>query len=281
MSNTNQPRKITISITKNNSLLKVINNNIFFDNETETQINLFQPISAPNNSGMNPPKILIVTAHPDDESVFFSPLLKLLRSLNYSIHLLCLSNGNFAGLGSIRETELIKSVSTYDISREQVKIINRHELQDNPYSFWPKDVVSNEIFDHIQEINPIAVFTFDGYGVSGHRNHISTYRGALDAFKRLKENNINIPFYTLQSVSLIRRFSCIFDLFITVFIGFIVNYLQICGMMNYYKEIIIGSLNNNSVLNAMKYHKSQLTFLMRLELLLSRYSYVNTFHEIE
>lgn len=38
-------------------------------------------------------KALIVTAHPDDECMFFAPTIIGLVDLNASVHLLCLSEG--------------------------------------------------------------------------------------------------------------------------------------------------------------------------------------------
>ena len=49
--------------------------------------------------------ILYVIAHPDDEAMFFVPSITQLRTTN-DLYLLCLSNGNFDGLGKIREKEL-------------------------------------------------------------------------------------------------------------------------------------------------------------------------------
>ena len=52
-------------------------------------------------------EILLVIAHPDDESMFFIPvLLHFQQSVKW--HLLCLSSGNFNGLGSTRIQELRK-----------------------------------------------------------------------------------------------------------------------------------------------------------------------------
>lgn len=53
-------------------------------------------------------KILYVIAHPDDEAMFFVPSIRKLREHN-KLWLMCLSNGNAAGLGKIREKELEKS----------------------------------------------------------------------------------------------------------------------------------------------------------------------------
>lgn len=38
-------------------------------------------------------RALVVTAHPDDECLFFSPIIIQLVSLNAKVHLLCLSQG--------------------------------------------------------------------------------------------------------------------------------------------------------------------------------------------
>lgn len=38
-------------------------------------------------------RALIVTAHPDDECMFFAPTIVRLAEFNASVHLLCLSEG--------------------------------------------------------------------------------------------------------------------------------------------------------------------------------------------
>uniref|UniRef100_A0A3Q2P2L0 N-acetylglucosaminylphosphatidylinositol deacetylase n=1 Tax=Fundulus heteroclitus TaxID=8078 RepID=A0A3Q2P2L0_FUNHE len=38
-------------------------------------------------------RALVVTAHPDDECMFFAPTIVRLVALNASVHLLCLSEG--------------------------------------------------------------------------------------------------------------------------------------------------------------------------------------------
>lgn len=40
-------------------------------------------------------RALIVTAHPDDECMFFAPTIIRLIQLNATVHLLCLSEGGF------------------------------------------------------------------------------------------------------------------------------------------------------------------------------------------
>ena len=38
-------------------------------------------------------KLLLITAHPDDECMFFLPALTYFQRHQYTIHILCLSNG--------------------------------------------------------------------------------------------------------------------------------------------------------------------------------------------
>ena len=70
--------------------------------------------------------ILLVIAHPDDEAMFFVPAIKALRETN-TLYCLCLSNGNFAGLGKIREKELEKSCK-YLAFAEAPTIVDDTEL---------------------------------------------------------------------------------------------------------------------------------------------------------
>jgi len=51
-------------------------------------------------------RILFVISHPDDESMFFVPTILNLKAEGYTLELLCLSNGNYDGLGKIREIEM-------------------------------------------------------------------------------------------------------------------------------------------------------------------------------
>lgn len=48
--------------------------------------------------------VLLLTAHPDDECMFFGPTLTSLRALtNVNIHVLCLSTGDYYAEGCYRD----------------------------------------------------------------------------------------------------------------------------------------------------------------------------------
>ena len=64
------------------------------------------------------PHILLVTAHPDDECLFFAPtLLSLLEQPAPEVFSLCLSTGNADGLGNIRKDELERSLDVLGIQK--------------------------------------------------------------------------------------------------------------------------------------------------------------------
>lgn len=144
---------------------------------------------------------LLVIAHPDDECMFFIPtILNLTSTTQAAFHILCLSNGNYHGLGKQREKELYNAVRTLGLDIPQVTILT--DFQDNPRLDWNDQLLSDCIYQHILHIlapqsaassqqglaapssskegqsqkKLITIITFDPSGVSGHRNHCSTYR---------------------------------------------------------------------------------------------------------
>lgn len=66
--------------------------------------------------------VLLITAHPDDECMFFAPSINHFIKSGMSVDLLCLSTGNFDGIGEVRTEELRKSAGVLGI--RNVKIIN-------------------------------------------------------------------------------------------------------------------------------------------------------------
>ncbi|PHJ20719.1 n-acetylglucosaminylphosphatidylinositol deacetylase [Cystoisospora suis] len=124
-------------------------------------------------------RIALLTAHPDDEVMFFSPLLSLLRqfSKTFQVYVLCLSTGNAYGLGRLREQELYRATELYGIPRENVEIVNDEENLSDGLTLWSADLVAEHIDKFLTKHSISSVFSFDEAGVSRHPNHISVYRG--------------------------------------------------------------------------------------------------------
>ncbi|GAA0145982.1 deacetylase [Lithospermum erythrorhizon] len=57
---------------------------------------LFRPLSSSKGTFLNDGRvrnILLVIAHPDDESMFFTPTIIYLTSRGHNVHILCISTG--------------------------------------------------------------------------------------------------------------------------------------------------------------------------------------------
>ena len=65
---------------------------------------------------MSKDKVLLVTAHPDDECMFFTPSIRSFIGQGRKVDLICLSTGNYDGMGERRRRELEKSAQVLGIS---------------------------------------------------------------------------------------------------------------------------------------------------------------------
>ena len=115
--------------------------------------------------------IILIIAHPDDECMFFYPTISRAKRL----HIICLSNGGYDGLGEEREEELQRAARRLGAS---ATCVNNAALQDGPHAWDPSVVAAN--------VGPwlhagAVVVTFDRYGASGHANHVAVYHGAAPA----------------------------------------------------------------------------------------------------
>ena len=69
--------------------------------------------------------VLLLTAHPDDECMFFAPtLLALSREERVNVFSLCLSVGNADGLGQTRRHELARSLNVLGVSQNRRWVVD-------------------------------------------------------------------------------------------------------------------------------------------------------------
>ena len=70
-------------------------------------------------------RIILLIAHPDDESMFFSPTLQALTnpSLQNHLKILCLSTGDADGLGATRRLELGKGRGDARVEEERGRVL--------------------------------------------------------------------------------------------------------------------------------------------------------------
>lgn len=94
-------------------------------------------------------RTLLIIAHPDDEAMFFAPLLLALKSNLCATSILCLSTGDYDGLGSTRRVELLKCADCYYIDRNRVHVIDHQKLQDGKESNWPPELIRDIVMDFL------------------------------------------------------------------------------------------------------------------------------------
>ncbi|KAJ2849148.1 hypothetical protein GGI22_005589 [Coemansia erecta] len=217
--------------------------------------------------------VLFVTAHPDDECMFFAPTLAYLsRRKDIAVTLLCLSKGDHDGAGEVRKKELLKASVGFGLTPDSVIIVDDANLPDDPRRIWNAALVAKVVEDVVMVGDVDAVFTFDQRGVSGHQNHIATYMGvkhmALTS-QRLKFRSVNV--YALETVGLARKFSSILD---TIF-----------GLGAFFASrsslLFVADLQGYSMgIQAMLMHESQLAWFRKLYLVFSRYMFLNNYSKL-
>ncbi|KAJ2845776.1 hypothetical protein IWW36_004647, partial [Coemansia brasiliensis] len=216
--------------------------------------------------------VLFVTAHPDDECMFFSPTMaSLARRQDIAISLLCLSKGDFDGNGEIRKKELVKAAVSFGLTPDSVIIVDDPNLPDDPKKAWNVPLVARTVEAVVTAGDVDVVFTFDKQGVSGHSNHIAAYMGvkhmALTS-QRLKLHPVHV--YSLESVGLIRKYSSIID---TVF--------SLSTLLSRNGLMFIADVQSYSMgVQAMAMHESQLVWFRKIYLAFSRYMFINTYSKI-
>lgn len=225
-------------------------------------------------------KLLLVTSHPDDEVMFFTPLLLAMKQKNYSnsqnisIYVLCLSNGDADGHGNVRANELYHACEAFYIPADHVTVVNHPLLRDGQNCHWSPVLIADIVIAHVNTIKPDTVVTFDEFGVSGHSNHIHTHQGCLLAVSQLQlerdtrsggKSRHVVKGYILQSTPFYRKFLGPLDLFFS--------------MWGSEQDIAI-TFNLCLMYQAMASHRSQCVWWRILFLLVSRFSFINSFAEM-
>ena len=213
--------------------------------------------------------LLLVLAHPDDESMFFTPFL-MSQPPSRPIYLLCLSNGGFNGLGKIRTSELMEAAQSLHI--DDVKIVDSAKLMDSQQIVWRPEDVMEELLTYATHIttttssSTITIVTFDEWGVSNHTNHIQTYHGV----KAFASANPTHNYYSLISWR-------------STLLKYAPPLLLSISSISKKRTPLTTTHTLFSPLPAaiaMRKHKSQYVWYRRLWVLFSTYSYVNVLSKI-
>lgn len=135
-------------------------------------------------------KLLLVFAHPDDESFVSGVTVAKYVRAGWIVDLICATRGEKgssgshgdvtpAALGDIREAELTKASSILGISS-----ITFLDYIDGSLAKLVSGDIDDKIYRQMLERKPDCVITFDRTGISNHPDHIRVCRSATFAFQK-------------------------------------------------------------------------------------------------
>lgn len=139
--------------------------------------------------------ILLVTAHPDDEVMFFSPLLDAARANGWRVEVLCLTDGAAVE----RRAELDAAARVFHFTPRVCEIAG---VRDGMREEWDLDAAAAVISAAAALPRIAAVATFDARGVTGHINHSSTCHAVARACRAS-----TVPVFELASLPFPHRFT--------------------------------------------------------------------------
>ncbi|WCJ34642.1 N-acetylglucosaminyl-phosphatidylinositol de-N-acetylase [Euphorbia peplus] len=221
------------------------------------------------SSGAQKKNVLLVIAHPDDESMFFSPTINYMISKGHNLHVLCLSIGNADGMGSTRKRELYKACALLKVPLQQVKVVDDPNFQDGFGQVWDHNLLGKIIQEEVHTNATDVVITFDNYGVSGHCNHGDVHYGVR---KLVRENVQNIEAWELVSINILRKYSGPLEIWLSMLLAAKKSSTETHCLLNEHPR---------KSFQAMAAHSSQWVWFRKLFVSFSSYTYVNTLKRIK
>jgi len=261
---------------------------------------LFSTISYPlhNNvdlfgaSSERETRILLLTAHPDDECMFFAPTLLALLPQDAStpapkVHSLCLSVGDADGLGGVRRDEFERSLDVLGVEKDKRWVLNHPELKDNITQHWDAKVISDVLRPYILEHQITTILTFDRMGISSHPNHQSLPYGVMHYLNASLPWTSKTPrLFTLITVPLVHKYIgptaavlAKWDLSIAALLDWLSASKTDERHSPRIAVFVSGFSQYRAALRAMMKHRSQLVWFRWLYVTFSRYMWVNEWLE--
>jgi len=219
--------------------------------------------------------VLLVTAHPDDECMFFAPTILALVARSVSVYSLCLSVGDAEGLGATRHGELYRSFAVLGVPSERVFIVDHPQLRDNFTSSWAPDDVAYVVRPYLARTGATAILTFDDYGISGHPNHISLPSGISKMAQSMPSPRPRI--FNLVSISIAYKYRGVLDAISSRIKSWACGIIPTFTCGQTFASDIRGYW---LAVQAMLQHKSQLVWFRWLYVAFSRYMWVNDWVEV-
>ena len=229
---------------------------------------------------------LLVIAHPDDEAMFFVPSVVALQNAGWAVRLLCLSAGRGGGDGEVRKAEAISCGGVLGLAA--VEVMDDARLPDGMDTNWQTNVVVAAVRGALRRSPRVRLLlTFDAQGISGHANHTAVHAGLCEL---LRGGGPLPPCYSLETVSLPRKFSSIFDALPSALATWVRNARSVGGKTERRRRrsdssvpaaVIVGSTRPLLSHAAMAAHASQYVWFRRYFVCCSRHTFINTLTRLD
>lgn len=234
---------------------------------------------------VSPSRVLLLTAHPDDECFFFAPTILALRRSSSSpeIFSLCLSSGNADGLGERRKGELARSLDILGVEKDNRWIIEHPQLQDNITQHWDAEIIAEVLRPFVIEHHITSVLTFDTKGISLHPNHFSLPLGASYLIKSLSSSSHTfVPrLFSLVTVPVLPKYAGLPSAMLTR-LGVVSRaFLALEPTVDSLPVFISGIPDYLTTVRAILAHNSQMVWFRYLYMTFSRYMWVNEWVEFK
>jgi LmbE family N-acetylglucosaminyl deacetylase len=153
--------------------------------------------------------ILVVLAHPDDETFGMGGTLAMYAHQGVAVHLICATHGEvgevdahflegFDSIADRRESELrcaggLLGLETINFLRYRDSGMPGSPDNQHPEALInaPLDQVAGEIIQYMQKFRPQVVLTFDPIGGYRHPDHIAIHNATVKAFQDTREEKAN------------------------------------------------------------------------------------------
>ena len=166
--------------------------------------------------------LLLVHAHPDDETINNGATMAMYVAAGYNVTLVTCTRGEEGeilvpelahlaadkedGLAPIREGELANAMAALGVTDHRFLGAPAHRYRDSgmmdtppnnrPDVFWQADVdaAARELVEIIKEVKPQVLVTYDEIGGYGHPDHIQAHRVAMRAAE------LAVPDWNIQKI---------------------------------------------------------------------------------
>lgn len=136
--------------------------------------------TAPSTSLPDWPRVLVVVAHPDDESFGLGAVVDAFSAAGSQVTVLCLTEGEASTLGTGINLSSMRRNELATASRELgVATATMHHHPDGALSTVCRHILAGEVIDEVGGSHADGILVFDHSGVTGHPDHAAATAAAV------------------------------------------------------------------------------------------------------